>query len=478
MPISPRRRRRILHAHRLREGGWSLREIAAELDISHTTVHQDLKLLETHWAEFAQALANDSLIEHHCRLRDQLERLYNQHPLDAVHGFHDGMALIEFPPAQLVQLVALHKREIIAAMREYRYSINDLRKAAEAQRDTPQPVPDYPDDELTPPEPPEQTQPNPTEIDHPHQPPPPPEPVLIPVFTSPPSNSETDAVPPTSSPDQQDPSQPEAAPSQMFSPRLRGEMPQAEGGVPPTAPPTSSPDQQDPSQPEAAPSRMFSPRLRGEMPQAEGGVPPTAPPTASPPQEEIPQPEAAPSQMFSPRLRGEMPQAEGGVPPTAPPTASPPQEEIPQPESAPSPMFSPRLRGEMPQAEGGVPPTAPPTASPPQEEIPQPESAPSQMFSPRSRGEMPQAEGGRLAAPPTTSPQEDPPQPEAAAPPIPADDLPAFPTHAELNAMDLPQLAQYFQLLKAAAPDLTIEAGIWTDDPEEPEPQLDAPAAG
>ena len=293
MPISPRRRRRILHAHRLREGGWSLREIAAELDISHTTVHQDLKLLETHWVEFAQALANDSLIEHHCRLRDQLERLYNQHPLDAVHGFHDGMALIEFPPAQLVQLVALHKREIIAAMREYRYSINDLRKAAEAQRDTPQPVPDYPDAELTPPEPPEQTQPNPTEIDHPNQPPPPPEPVLIPVFTSPPSNSETDAA--------------------------------------------------------------------------------------------------------------------------------------------------------------------------------------SQMFSPRSRGEMPQAEGGRLAAPPTTSPQEEIPQPEAAAPPTPADDLPAFPTHAELNAMDLPQLAQYFQLLKAAAPDLTIEAGIWTDDPE---PQLDAPAAG
>ena len=379
MPISPRRRRRILHAHRLREGGWSLREIAAELDISHTTVHQDLKLLETHWAEFAQALANDSLIEHHCRLRDQLERLYNQHPLDAVHGFHDGMALIEFPPAQLVQLVALHKREIIAAMREYRYSINDLRKAAEAQRDTPQPVPDYPDDELTPPEPPEQTQPNPTEIDHPHQPPPPPEPVLIPVFTSPPPNSETDAA-----------------------------------------------------------SQMFSPRLREEMPQAEGGAPPTAPPTTSPPQEEIPQPEAAPSQMFSPRLRGEMPQAEGGAPPTAPPTTSPPQEEIPQPEAAPSQMFSPRLRGEMPQAEGGAPP----------------------------------------AAPPTTSPQEDPPQPEAAAPPTPADDLPAFPTHEELNAMDLPQLAQYFQLLKAAAPTLTVEAGIWTDDPEEPEPQLDAPAAG
>ena len=337
MPISPRRRRRILHAHRLREGGWSLREIAAELDISHTTVHQDLKLLETHWAEFAQALANDSLIEHHCRLRDQLERLYNQHPLDAVHGFHDGMALIEFPPAQLVQLVALHKREIIAAMREYRYSINDLRKAAEAQRDTPQPVPDYPDAELTPPEPPEQTQPNPTEIDHPHQPPPPPEPVLIPVFTSPPSNSETDAA------------------SQMFSPRSRGEMPQAEGGGP-AVPPTSSPDQQAPSQPEAAASQNFSPRLRGEMPQAEGGRP---------------------------------------------------------------------------------------------------------------------------AVPPTSSPhQQDPSQPEAATPPTPADDLPAFPTHEELNAMDLPQLAQYFQLLKAAAPDLTIKAGIWTDDPEEPEPQLDAPAAG
>ena len=299
MSISPKRRRRALHAHRLREAGCSLREIAAELDTSHTTVHQDLKLLETHWAEFAQALANDSLLEHHCRLRDRLEQLYAQHPLDTVHGFHDGMALIEFRPAQIVQLVALHKREIIAAMREYRHSINDLRNAAETQRDAPQPVPDYPDAELTP-DLPEQTQPNPTEINHPNQPP---EPILIPVFTSPLPNSNTDAP--------------------------QEDLPQAE-------------------EPHPTPSSIFSPQ-RGEMPQAEGGRA-AAPQHPSPSQE------------------------------------TPPQAEEPQPTA--SPMFSPQ-RGELPQAEGGSPTLE--------------------------------------------------------------HDLPAFPTHEELTTMDIPQLAQYFQLLKAAA---------------------------
>lgn len=55
MPSSPRRRRRTLREHQLRQNGWSLERIAQQVNVSNATVHADLRLLETNWSDFARA---------------------------------------------------------------------------------------------------------------------------------------------------------------------------------------------------------------------------------------------------------------------------------------------------------------------------------------------------------------------------------------------------------------------------------------
>ena len=63
MFIPPKRRRRIMRAHHLRQQGHSLRQIAEKLNISVATVRADLKLAQTHWATIAAASADDLLLE-------------------------------------------------------------------------------------------------------------------------------------------------------------------------------------------------------------------------------------------------------------------------------------------------------------------------------------------------------------------------------------------------------------------------------
>ncbi|MYA02540.1 MAG: HTH domain-containing protein, partial [Chloroflexi bacterium] len=63
MFIPPKRRRRIMRAHHLRQQGHSLRQIAEKLNISIATVRADLKLAQTHWATIAAASADDLLLE-------------------------------------------------------------------------------------------------------------------------------------------------------------------------------------------------------------------------------------------------------------------------------------------------------------------------------------------------------------------------------------------------------------------------------
>ena len=63
MFIPPKRRRRIMRAHHLRQLGHTLRQIAEKLNISVATVRADLKLAQTHWATIAAASADDLLLE-------------------------------------------------------------------------------------------------------------------------------------------------------------------------------------------------------------------------------------------------------------------------------------------------------------------------------------------------------------------------------------------------------------------------------
>ena len=52
-----------MRVHFLRQQGMSTRSIAKQLDISHSTVREDLKLVETHWSTIAAAAADDLLLE-------------------------------------------------------------------------------------------------------------------------------------------------------------------------------------------------------------------------------------------------------------------------------------------------------------------------------------------------------------------------------------------------------------------------------
>ena len=63
MQIHPARRRRALRVHYLQQRGDSLRKIAEQLGVSHTTVRDDLRLLESHWSSIAAPAADDLLLE-------------------------------------------------------------------------------------------------------------------------------------------------------------------------------------------------------------------------------------------------------------------------------------------------------------------------------------------------------------------------------------------------------------------------------
>ena len=80
MDISPLRRSRILKAHELRQNGDSPRSIATALNISQATLLADLRLLETHWSEVADALADDLLLELLTLLQARLQRLTSAGP--------------------------------------------------------------------------------------------------------------------------------------------------------------------------------------------------------------------------------------------------------------------------------------------------------------------------------------------------------------------------------------------------------------
>ncbi len=158
MPTSPQRRRRILHAHELRQAGKSLRQIAETLGVSHATIHADLKLFETDWSEIAEQTADDFLFEHVTLLRRRLHRLLQEDPTKPLEAFSfvtDGgrvTPLVErTAPAQIARLHEVHHRAIATALREYRLILRELRPAARARAlaDAEAEAFDYPDDQLT-----------------------------------------------------------------------------------------------------------------------------------------------------------------------------------------------------------------------------------------------------------------------------------------------------------------------------------------
>ena len=164
MPLSPQRRRRALRAHELRQHHFTIREIAAELHVSPTTVHDDLRAIETHQAEFARATAQDALLQHLALLRHRIHELITN-PLKPLEPFAaqnpDGTVQPLFQhidSADLIRYLQHRDRALQSALREYRLTARDLLRAAETGQLDPETiaaaVAEYPAAELADAEPP------------------------------------------------------------------------------------------------------------------------------------------------------------------------------------------------------------------------------------------------------------------------------------------------------------------------------------
>ena len=124
---SPQRRRRILHAHQLRQTGATTRSIAQVLNVAPSTIHDDLRLLEQHWQEIAQQAAADALLTALGALQISLNSFFHSQP----NGANPFTA---------------NQRELIMVCRELRQTVNQIHKLQ--PEDPPEEPPDYPDDQL------------------------------------------------------------------------------------------------------------------------------------------------------------------------------------------------------------------------------------------------------------------------------------------------------------------------------------------
>ncbi len=125
--VSPQRRRRILHAHQLRQTGATTRSIAQVLQVAPSTIHDDLRLLEQHWQEIAQQAAADALLTALGALQLSLNSFFHSQP-NGANPF------------------AANQRELIMVCRELRQTVNQIHQLQ--PEDPPEEPPDYPDDQL------------------------------------------------------------------------------------------------------------------------------------------------------------------------------------------------------------------------------------------------------------------------------------------------------------------------------------------
>jgi len=143
MQISPRRRQRALRVHELRQRGRSLRNIGKQLDISHSTVLADLKLIETHWSEFARQSTDDFQLEQLALMQRRLRMLLRR---DLLKEFG------RLSPIDFVRIHEAHNQELAILLRETRRLAAQLRDRADlrdAESSEPSDELDFPLDELT-----------------------------------------------------------------------------------------------------------------------------------------------------------------------------------------------------------------------------------------------------------------------------------------------------------------------------------------
>ncbi|MCY3922618.1 MAG: hypothetical protein OXG27_09495 [Chloroflexi bacterium] len=152
MHITPKRRRRVMHAHYLSQRGRSHRQIAEALKVSQATVRSDLQLVETHWSSLASATADDLLLESLNFLQLRLQLVVDQ---DIVGNVSGHLAPVEYLRARGAQAAQLNN-----LAREVRRTTHEVQQRA-AQR------PDQPDLYDEEPQEPAETTPELSKTDHP-----------------------------------------------------------------------------------------------------------------------------------------------------------------------------------------------------------------------------------------------------------------------------------------------------------------------
>ena len=141
--ISPQQRQRILSAHYLRQAGATTQNIAANLEADPADIQADLRLLEQHWHDITRQAANDALLSSLAALQFALAATLQPQP-DGSHRYTSQL------------------NELLPLCRELRQTANQIHKHSLLAN--PEPTLDYPDDQLTAPEP-DRTQSNTIEQD-------------------------------------------------------------------------------------------------------------------------------------------------------------------------------------------------------------------------------------------------------------------------------------------------------------------------
>ena len=141
--ISPQQRQRILSAHYLRQAGATTQNIAANLEAAPADIQADLRLLERHWHDITRQAANDALLSSLAALQFALAATLQPQP-DGSYRYSSQL------------------NELLPLCRELRQTANQIHK--HSLSDHPEPTLDYPDAQLTAPEP-DRTQSNTVEQD-------------------------------------------------------------------------------------------------------------------------------------------------------------------------------------------------------------------------------------------------------------------------------------------------------------------------
>ena len=129
MFIPPKRRRRIMRAHHLRQQGHSLRQISEKLNVSLATVRADLKLAQTHWGPIAAASADDLLLESLHLLRIRLSGAVKQDPV--------ASNAQRLTPVEYLRARDARETQLNTLAREIRRTVQQVHQRAEHRPEQP-----------------------------------------------------------------------------------------------------------------------------------------------------------------------------------------------------------------------------------------------------------------------------------------------------------------------------------------------------